>query len=220
MGARDWIKDDSDRAHWFCHVRWLYFGPFEHIPKPNCSQQPFVPSSPLTLPLVLGLAVLGWYNWARFNSVFETGFIYQLAGPFLQLYRHVLFSPLYILPNLYDYLLVRPKIIRIFPFLKSGAGIWRQQVSLYFPAQGLLCKQSDGDITQYAVCLVCCYSHGVLVTEKKECGKPGRSRYPYLFNWLTISLAGSFAFGFAPLVMFFWAGAALRRRLYPVFDFT
>ncbi len=30
--------------------------------------------------LAVGLAVLAWYNWARLDSIFETGFSYQLAG--------------------------------------------------------------------------------------------------------------------------------------------
>ena len=74
-------------------------------------------------PLVLGIAVLARYNWARFHSVFETGLSYQLAGSDLQRYSHVLFSPLYILPNLYGYLIMAPRINRNFPFLESVPGI-------------------------------------------------------------------------------------------------
>ena len=76
----------------------------------------------LCLPLILGLAILGWYNWARFDSVFESGFYYQLAGPFLQRYSHVLFSPIYLLPNLYNYLMMRPKLSMAFPFLQLAPG--------------------------------------------------------------------------------------------------
>ena len=81
------------------------------------------------LPLALGMAILGWYNWARFDSVFETGYSYQLAGPYLQKYSHVLFSPLYLLPNLYNYLAMPPQINTIFPFLQPVAGYGADQLS-------------------------------------------------------------------------------------------
>ena len=159
------------------------------------------PLIPLTSPLVLGLAALGWYNWARFNSVFETGFIYQLAGPFLQLYRHVLFSPLYILPNLYDYLLVRPKIIRIFPFLKSGVGSGASRFPFISLPRVYYANSLTGILPSTPFVLFAFIPMAFLLLRKKSVENQADQ---YLFNWLTISLAGSFAFGFAPLVMFFW----------------
>ena len=78
----------------------------------------------LGLPLVFGMAILGWYNWQHFNSVFETGYSYQLAGPYLQKYSHVLFSPLYLLPNLYNYLLMPAQNQYDFPFPATGCGKW------------------------------------------------------------------------------------------------
>src|SRR5258708_955081 len=75
------------------------------------------PLTALGLPLAMGLAALGWYNWARFNSIFETGFSYQLAGPYIQKYKNILFSPAYILPDLYNYMLMPPAFKLSFPFL-------------------------------------------------------------------------------------------------------
>jgi hypothetical protein len=49
----------------------------------------------LSLPLLLCCICLGWYNWARFGSVTETGFSYALAGVNLQKYHSELFSPIY-----------------------------------------------------------------------------------------------------------------------------
>jgi hypothetical protein len=61
----------------------------------------------LSAPLSAWAAGLGWYNAARFGSIFETGHRYQLTGPALPAdYRWVL-SIQYVIPNLYNYL-VRP----------------------------------------------------------------------------------------------------------------
>ena len=71
----------------------------------------------LGLPLFIGALGLGWYNWARFGSISETGFTYQLAAPYLQKHLNELFSPAYIFQNLYNYLLNPFAINQSFPFL-------------------------------------------------------------------------------------------------------
>ena len=77
----------------------------------------------LISPLILGLAILGWYNWARFNSIFETGIFYQLAWTDPQKNYREFFSPLYFFQNLYNYLLVPPKFNHnIFPLIFAIRG--------------------------------------------------------------------------------------------------
>ena len=81
------------------------------------------PLMSLGLPLIVGLAILGWYNWARFHSVFETGIFYQLAWTDPQKNYREFFSPLYFFQNLYNYLLVPPKFkYNIFPFMFAVNG--------------------------------------------------------------------------------------------------
>lgn len=70
----------------------------------------------LGLPLIICFIGLGWYNWARFGSVTETGISYQLAG-LDQNYGNALFSPHYVLQNLYAYLFHPPSLTVDFPFL-------------------------------------------------------------------------------------------------------
>ena len=158
----------------------------------------------LALPLGVGLIALGLYNWARFHSIFETGFSYQLAGPNLQKYKEVLFSPLYILPNLYDYLAMLPKIAKTFPYLISiqanGASLFSfialPNIYTAPPLTGML----------FSVPFI--LSAGILVATilrpKKEWGETSREDDAYLFKWTVISLFGSFLFGFIPIVSFFW----------------
>ena len=161
----------------------------------------------LCLSLILGLAVLGWYNWARFNSVFESGLYYQLAEPFLQKYSRVLFSAQYLLPNLYNYLAMRPEISTSFPFLQSTQGDGAIKFSFtHLPPiyhEGVL----TGILLSTPFALFAAIP--VLFFPRRKKGTKDRVGSDHdhgacLFNWLIISLLGSFLFGFAPIVIFFF----------------
>ncbi|HUH97717.1 MAG TPA: hypothetical protein VLZ89_10190 [Anaerolineales bacterium] len=178
--------------------------------------QAVVPMELLGGPVVLGMAVLGRYNWARFHSIFETGLSYQLAGPNLQKYSHVLFSPLYILPDLYNYLAAPPHLHGIFPFVAaipgSGAAIFSYvplpPVYYNTPLTGLLFS------TPFVLCA------GLSVASLARRGKsamlpaePAGSSYP--FKWLIAGLLGSWIFGFAPFVSFFWVAPHYQTDFTP-----
>jgi hypothetical protein len=83
----------------------------------------------LGLPFVCGFALLGWYNWVRFGSVFETGFNYEITTTYLRLHQDEIFSPLYILPNAFDYLVALPATLARFPYLQPVRG----RGELHFP---------------------------------------------------------------------------------------
>jgi hypothetical protein len=78
----------------------------------------FLSISCLCLPFITWGIGLGWYNYARFGSFFETGYRYQLTnqGAWAPNLNN-LFSPSFIYPNIYNYLF-RPVIIEggRFPF--------------------------------------------------------------------------------------------------------
>ena len=156
-------------------------------------------------PLVAGMAILGWYNWVRFDSAFETGFYYELAGSFLQKYSHVLFSPLYLLPNLYNYLVMRPKINMIFPFIQSVSGYGAAKFSfIHLPPiyhEGGL----TGILFSMPFCLYAAIPPLSFLSRKKDSNdQVNHENGSFLFKWLLISLLGSFLFGFAPIVMYFF----------------
>ena len=69
-------------------------------------------------PLIAGVILLAWYNFARFGSVLEFGFRYGITMLDQNKYVNVLFSPVYFLPNLYLYLFNPPSMDTIFPFVK------------------------------------------------------------------------------------------------------
>jgi len=154
------------------------------------------------LPLALGMAVLGWYNWARFDSVFETGYSYQLAGPYLQKYSHVLFSPLYLFPNLYNYLVMPPKISMTFPFLQPVEGYGADQLNL--PP-----IYSSGELTGLLFSAPFVLFAGIplvsLLSRKRDLNdQVDQENDTFFFKWLLISLLGAFLFGFAPVITFFF----------------
>jgi hypothetical protein len=73
----------------------------------------------LALPLVIIVALLSWYNFARFGDWIETGMSYCLAG-FAQralITTHGLFTASSFFPNLLDYALRPPKLLNQFPFI-------------------------------------------------------------------------------------------------------
>lgn len=85
-------------------------------------------------PLAAGAAVLGWYNWARFGSVIETGHRFQLAGFDLVGRYDQFFDPAYLLPNVALFFLFPPVVLERVPFL-AAATPGRSLGSLALPAE-------------------------------------------------------------------------------------
>jgi len=164
----------------------------------------------LGAPLIIGLSVLGWYNWARFHSVFETGILYQLAWTDPQKNYREFFSPLYIIQNLYNYLFVPPKLrLDIFPFVFAVYGKVHPVFSALPMPEIYNSEKITGllysvPFTLYALVPVIGLLHGSGQQQKSYNGQSD----PQLFNWFIAGLFGSFLFGFLSFLAFFWA--ALR----------
>ena len=168
-------------------------------------------------PVVLGIAVLARYNWARFHSVFETGLSYQLAGSAdLQRYSHFLFSPLYILPNLYGYLAMPPQLNGTFPFLESVPGTGASIFSFIVLPNIYYNNILTGLIFTTPFVLFAGIGMASFVLKKIIPMSPaGQGDDRFLFKGLMTSLLGSFVFGFAPLVSFFWVAAHYQTDYVP-----
>lgn len=72
-------------------------------------------------PLVVGAILIGWYNWARFDSPLEFGVQYMITTYDLVRNKALIFKPDYFLLNLYAYLLQPFTWNAGFPFLKPVA---------------------------------------------------------------------------------------------------
>lgn len=172
----------------------------------------------LGLPLAIGAIGLGWYNWARFGSITETGFLYALAGPYLQKYSDKLFSPIYILQNLYNYLFVPFSIGPNFPNIQPTLG----KLTAIFPFYSLPEIYFTNLITGllYTVPFVVfgIVPSGQLILkvfEKNSTNKMSQDPDQKLFRWIIICLIGCWLAAFITLLMFFWAATRYMEDFMP-----
>jgi hypothetical protein len=74
----------------------------------------------LLLPLAAGAAAIGWYNHARFGSVFESGESYQINRQDQpDILNSGFVSPRHVLPNLLIYLFMPPMRLHGFPYMMA-----------------------------------------------------------------------------------------------------
>ncbi len=155
------------------------------------------------VPLLFGIVGLGWSNWARFGSVFETGISYQLAMLYIQGPGQQVFSLRYLIQNLYNYLLMPPKVRYNFPYLWPLMGIRRpilagiQLPSLYFA------EQITGIV--YMTPFLLFAIPPALGLRGEGASQLGDETDRNLLRWLTTALGGSFLCGFGVFAIFFWA---------------
>jgi hypothetical protein len=139
----------------------------------------------LLAPLAAGAALLAWYNFARFGSVTEFGWRYQLAGQ----NQHAMsvsdaFSLGNVIPNLCGYLLNPPHWTNGFPFLKITGATWLTRPFhlsrdyVIEPFIGLVWSQP---FLALAFPALTCRRHG-----------------DRLLSWLVLSLAAAGLLGFIP----------------------
>lgn len=173
---------------------------------------------PLGVPLFMGAAALSWYNWARFGSIVETGFTYQLAGPYLQKHLNELFLPVYIFQNLNNYLLNPFAIKSSFPFLYPVRGVseailpWQTLPQLYVTQAitGFLCA------VPFAIFAVIPIAGSLKqLFQKKQARASDEDSATLPLSWITTSLLGSFAFPFLSLLAFFWAAMRYAEDFMP-----
>jgi hypothetical protein len=165
----------------------------------------------LGIPIAVGIALLGWYNWARFGSVFETGFNYAMAGPYLQNFAKELFLPIYIPQNLYNYLFNPINIRDTYPFLKSTLGQTTPIFSFYTLPKAYTPDEITGwaysaPFTFFAIIPIA----GLIINARKT--KDDNQRF---LNWTIVSLFGSFVFALVPLLMFFWLSTRYMMDFFP-----
>jgi len=160
---------------------------------------------PLGLPLVLGFACLSWYNWARFDSITETGLYYQLAGLNIRDHYSELFSPFYVFQNLQNYLINPIDITSKFPFFFMLNG----QVAPFFPfysvPQLYSAKPIIGLLYTFPFALFAAIPFLTLIFRRKSDRTLDIIDQTGL-NFIIGSLSGSSLIAFSLLMMFFWAG--------------
>jgi hypothetical protein len=165
----------------------------------------------LGIPLAWGGVTLGWYNWARFGKVTESGLYYQLAGVDLQKNYNILILPDYFFQNLYNYL-VRPFVFDSqFPFVRVQVG----RVPPIFPSYSLpqlyATQQITGLLVAVPFVLFACIPIWQLIAGKYK-DHQGRQNALY---WIVLMLGGSFVPAFIFLMSFFWAAMRYLEDFMP-----
>ncbi len=159
----------------------------------------------LTLPLLLGGIGLGWYNWARFDSPFETGLRYQLT--MWDMSKKTLFSLHYVLPNLYNYLFNPFQLRRSFPFLFARAG---RSSFLSIPGLPVFSEVITGILisTPFIIFVLVPFVSlikGRFQRRQLAQNNTGANRPPEcLLEWVSFSLIGSAVLTFSSLLVFFY----------------
>jgi hypothetical protein len=154
------------------------------------------------LPIVLGLVSLGWYNWARFGSILELGLRYQLTWNDIHDVQQVLFSPVYILQNLFNYLLTSFRIAHLFPFIMYYYG---SQTSI-FPLIHLPVIYHPDKVVGLLIStpfILLGLLPGLILVLKMFRSRNQIENQPF-FDWICVSLMGSALAAFIMLLFFFW----------------
>jgi len=173
---------------------------------------------PLGVPLSLGAVAFGWYNWARFGSISETGFTYALAGPYLQGHLSELFAPAYIFQNLYNYLLNPLRLKQSFPFFYPVRGVieailpWQVLPKIY-SAQALTGLLYAVPFTLFAIQpIATLWKHFFKKRAVADLVPEPEMVFP---TWMMTSLTGSFLLAFTCLLAFFWAAMRYTEDFMP-----
>jgi len=152
----------------------------------------------LIAPQLITIAALGWYNYARFGSFSEFGLRYQLAFVDMHKAFNSIFSPLYILPNLYNYLLNPFIAARQFPYLLPQYG----RIFRNFPLPLPRLYFSEAITGMLFVSPVVCFAiYGLIARLTKD--RRHNSGSPSQLQRLELGLALAAAANIAVLLCFF-----------------
>lgn len=167
----------------------------------------------LILPMLVAAIGLGWYNLARFDSVFEFGFRYAITMLNQRKFYDVLFSPIYVVPNLYLYFLNPPGFTGVFPFLRP---VWNGEFISNFNSHYHTIYNAErftGLIYSAPFLLFALIPAVILVSgfirsmryRWKDARLVENGDRDRLFDWLLIALLGAFALELLMVLMTFYA---------------
>jgi hypothetical protein len=158
------------------------------------------------LPLFIGAVFLAWYNYVRFDSIFEFGHRYQLTGPALPDGYDRVTSTAYVIPNLYNYFFRLPNYGGEFPFVtipweKSWPFFIRLPQDYYSaePVAGILWLVP---VTGLALLVLIRFTWLKIDQSLPERSSHMQDEDRSILSWLNIALAGSGCLQFVLLLGF------------------
>jgi hypothetical protein len=156
---------------------------------------------PLFIPLVVGAIIIGWYNWARFDSPLEFGLRYQITIYNLKEQSNLIFRPEYFIPNMYAYIFHPFEIISRFPFIQPTiAYIALQKFNITIPEFYYAGRMTG--LLFGAPFLVIGLMH--LFLRNNISGRKELSAFPQSFNFILLLFIGSFFLNFLIILFYFF----------------
>jgi len=155
------------------------------------------------LPLILGAALLSWYNYTRFGSIFEFGLRYALTSINLLENYDKVFSLSYIPANIFNYLINPLRTLPVFPYVKP---IWG--TSFFAPAF-FLTEQITGLLITTPFIVFALVPGFMLIHQlrRKEggaCREPGGLKdEKRSFRWLVMLLIGAVLLELVPILVIY-----------------
>lgn len=183
-----------------------------HSSTPSSPSERLKRFASLLTPLLVGVIGLGWYNLARFGSVFEFGFRYEITMLDQNRLYNFLFSPEYIFPNFYLYLFNPPAIMNIFPFLRP---LWnREFISNFndhfhtiYNAENIVGLIYAAPVMVFALIPAATIATGFVKKLLRKVGDLEISEFDQraeLFHWLIATLLGCIFFEFLTVLLVFY----------------
>jgi hypothetical protein len=163
----------------------------------------------LGLPLLAGIVSLSWYNWARFGSITETGFSYELAGVDLRNHSTEIFSSVNIIQNLYTYLFNAPAIKSVFPFVSMLPRSQIVDLPFYAGPKFYYTEPMTGLLYLFPFVVFAMIPLLRLVSDLFKRNSEIHSlesRGRELISWVSLSLIVSCFAAFVLVMFFFWSG--------------
>ena len=175
----------------------------------------------LSLPIAFGFVCLGWYNWARFGSVTESGLFYQLPGAInLQKHYGELINPIYILQNLYNYFLYPFSVRFQFPYLYAEYGNTKAIFSSYHLPVLYSAQAITGLIYTVPFIVFSLIPVGRNINnfyrKKTLNDRSLSSDEQSKLNWVTLTLSGACLAIFGFLLSFFWVAMRYLEDVMPL----
>lgn len=172
----------------------------------------------LYAPLLLGGTLLGWYNWARFGSVFETGYYYQLAGLNLHEHWNDRFSAGFTLQNLYTYILHPASVTANFPFLEATEASRLAAVPFAARPHFYFSQRTTGILwlMPFSIFAIVAVRTALVGVGRKQANQPAISNSNRdLLDWLALTLGGACLITFVLLLEYFWAAMRFLEDFAP-----
>jgi hypothetical protein len=188
-------------------VTWLYV--FKEYRKTKSVRTFAGTTASLIGPLVICGILLAWYNWARFDSIFEFGLYYQLAALNLQANYSALFSRVYVVQNIYNYFFNPFEIRGNFPFAYPLPGSEKSILAAHeLPRLYAVEGKFPGLLNSTPFLIFAIVPLLLLALKFFRSFKTKQLRADLLnrLDWTVISLITSFVGGSIPTLLIFYVG--------------